>query len=70
MKAIPILIASLTGALLLSSCSGPFAQYSDTDLRGEFRKCDFDRLNAAGAQRCLNIQKECEKRKQERGFRC
>ncbi len=54
----------------LSACSGPFADYSDNDLREEFRKCDFDRLSPAGAQRCLNIQKECEARKKDRGLRC
>jgi len=54
----------------LSACNGPFSSYSDYDLRQEFNKCDFDRLTAAGAQRCHNIIKECEKRKSATGFRC
>lgn len=54
----------------LSACDGPFAKYSDHELRVEFDKCDFDRLTAAGAQRCHNIVKECEKRKAATGFRC
>ena len=54
----------------LSACDGPFAKYTDHELRQEFNKCDFDRVNAAGAQRCHNIIKECEKRKAATGFRC
>jgi hypothetical protein len=54
----------------LSGCDGPFSKYSDQELRQEFDKCDFDKLNAAGAQRCQNIIKECEKRKTKTGFRC
>ena len=57
-------------SLGLSACDGPFAKYTDQELRQEFNKCDFERLNAAGAQRCHNIIKECEKRKEARGFRC
>lgn len=56
--------------LSLSACSGPFADYSNFDLSTEYRKCDFDKLTAAGAQRCNNIKQECDKRKAETGFRC
>lgn len=63
-------LCSLLLSISLSACSGPFSEYSDHELRQEFNKCDFDRLTAAGAQRCHNIIKECEKRKAATGFRC
>mgnify|MGYP003631161809 CR=1 FL=1 len=56
--------------LSLSACSGPFSDYSNYDLKDIYEKCDFNKLTAAGAQRCNNIQKECDKRKKESGFRC
>lgn len=61
---------TLLFCLLLSGCNGPFSDYDKYELSQEFNKCDFSKLTAAGAQRCLNIQKECDKRKEESGFRC
>lgn len=57
-------------SILLSACDGPFSDYGNYDLKEMYRKCDFNKLNAAGAQRCNNIKKECDKRKKESGFRC
>ena len=54
----------------LSACDGPFGDYSNYDLGQAYGKCDFNKLTAAGAQRCNNIKKECDKRKDESGFRC
>jgi hypothetical protein len=68
-KYLPVVFCLLV-SFSLTACNGPFSQYSDHDLRQEFSKCDFDRLTAAGAQRCHNIIKECEKRKAASGFRC
>ena len=55
---------------VLSACSGPFSDYSDYELKRAYGECDYDNLSPAGAQRCLNIEKECEKRKKESGLRC
>tara|TARA_R110002072_G_scaffold184083_1_gene340384 strand:+ start:22253 stop:22465 length:213 start_codon:yes stop_codon:yes gene_type:complete len=55
---------------MLSACSGPFSDYNNYDLSQAYAKCDFSKLTAAGAQRCTNIKKECDKRKDESGFRC
>lgn len=63
---LPILLCSF----LLSACDGPFADYSNAGLRQEFSQCDYDTLNAVGAQRCNNIKAECDKRKKASGFRC
>lgn len=57
-------------SISLSACSGPFSDYSNYDLSNAYNKCDFNKLTAAGAQRCNNIKKECDKRKSELGFRC
>jgi hypothetical protein len=57
-------------SLLLTACNGPFSDYTNFDLKKEYTKCDYNRLTAAGAQRCNNIKKECEVRKEESGFRC
>lgn len=54
----------------LSACDGPFSSHSNYDLSDAYNKCDFNKLTAAGAQRCINIKKECDKRKSENGFRC
>lgn len=54
----------------LSGCDGPYAKYSDYDLKEMYGKCDFNKLTAAGAQRCNNIKKECDKRKEDKGLRC
>ncbi len=62
--------AVLITLLTLSACGGPFADYSNRDLRKEFRSCNYERLSPAGAQRCNNIKKECEKRFKDNGFRC
>ncbi|MFT6030141.1 MAG: hypothetical protein ACI8O8_001884 [Oleiphilaceae bacterium] len=62
-------IITLT-ACLLNACSGPFSDYSNYDLKEMYSKCDFNKLTAAGAQRCSNIKKECDERKGESGFRC
>ncbi len=56
--------------LFLTACNGPFSDYNNLDLKKEFSKCDYSRLSPAGAQRCNNIKKECELRKEESGFRC
>ena len=56
--------------LLLTGCGGPFSDYSNHDLREVYGKCDFNKLTGAGAQRCNNLKKECDKRKSETGFRC
>ena len=56
--------------VILSACNGPFSDYSNYDLSQAYDKCDFNKLTAAGAQRCNNIKKECDKRKDESGFRC
>lgn len=61
---------ALIVTLNLAACSGPFSDYSNYELREAFDKCDFNKLNAAGAQRCNNIIEECEKRKEDTGFRC
>ena len=55
---------------MLSACNGPFNDYGNYDLSQAYNKCDFNKLTAAGAQRCNNIKKECEKRKEESGFKC
>lgn len=55
---------------MLCACNGPFNDYSNYDLSQAYDKCDFSKLTAAGAQRCNNIKKECDKRKDESGFRC
>jgi len=60
----------LTIASLLTACSGPFSDYTNFDLKKEYNKCDYNRLTAAGAQRCNNIKKECDIRKEKSGFRC
>lgn len=60
----------LTIASLLTACSGPFSDYTNFDLKKEYSKCDYNSLTAAGAQRCNNIKKECEVRKEEIDFRC
>ena len=54
----------------LSACNGAYSKYSDYDLKEMYRKCDYNKLTAAGAQRCNNIKKECNKRKEEKGLRC
>lgn len=56
--------------IYLSGCGGHFSNHSDQELRKEFRKCDFSKLSPGGAQRCLNIEKECKVRLKEKGFRC
>jgi len=56
--------------VVLNGCGGHFSSYSDQDLRKEFRKCDYGKLSPGGAQRCLNIEKECKIRLKEKGFRC
>ena len=56
--------------LSLSACNGPFSDLSNYDLKEIYAKCDSKNLNPAGAQRCNNIQDECDKRKKESGFRC
>lgn len=55
---------------ILSACNGPFSDYSNRELKQEFSKCDYKTLNAVGAQRCNNIKAECDKRKEDSGFRC
>jgi hypothetical protein len=64
------LLQIFTISSLLAACSGPFSDYSNFDLKKEYNKCDYNRLTPAGAQRCNNIKKECEIRKEETGFRC
>jgi len=56
--------------ILLNGCGGAYSKYSDADLKEMFRKCDYSKLTAAGAQRCNNIKKECKKRKEDKGLRC
>jgi len=60
----------LSFAMVLTACNGPFSDYSASDLRKEYRECDYSRLTAAGAQRCNNLKKECDKRRKDTGFRC
>ena len=55
---------------MLTACNGPYSDHTNFDLKKEFNKCDYNRLNAAGAQRCNNIKKECDVRKEKNGFRC
>lgn len=66
LKAVSIIALTVS----LSACNGPFSDYSNYDLSSAYDKCDFSKLTAAGAQRCNNIKKECDKRKEESGFRC
>jgi len=54
----------------LAGCNGAYHDYSDADLKDMYRKCDYSKLTAAGAQRCNNIKKECLKRKEDKGLRC
>jgi hypothetical protein len=71
MKLKPLFISGLlTSVFLLSACNGPYSGDSNFDLKTKYRGCDFSKLSAAGAQRCNNIKKECDKRKADTGFRC
>lgn len=63
-----IFVAAL--GLALTACEGPFHDYSNYDLQQENAKCQRGGHSGAGAQRCANVEKECEKRKAEKGFRC
>lgn len=54
----------------VTACSGPFSDLSNFDLKKEYNQCDYNKLTAAGAQRCNNIKKECDVRKKANGFRC
>ncbi|RMF19129.1 MAG: hypothetical protein D6758_02685 [Gammaproteobacteria bacterium] len=63
--------ALLLATGLLSGCdSRSFEGYSNYELSREYADCKRGGLSPAGAQRCNNIEKECEIRKQEKGFRC
>ena len=70
MKQTVRILQILTISSILTACSGPFSDYTNFDLKKEYNKCDYSRLSAAGAQRCNNIKKECEVRKEKSGFRC
>ena len=58
--------------VLISGCDGnrPFENYSQYDLSKEYGECQSKNLSPGGAQRCRNIEKECEIRRKERGIRC
>ncbi len=58
--------------LLLAACDGKgsFSNYSNYDLKTEFSDCKSSNLSPSAAQRCLNIEKECKRRREESGFRC
>jgi hypothetical protein len=60
----------LTFSSILLACNGPYSDYSNFDLKKEYNNCDYNKLTAAGAQRCNNIKKECDVRKEKSGFRC
>ncbi len=56
----------------ISACeSGSrFSSLSNYDLQRAYRECAKGGYSGAGAQRCSNIEKECKKRKEDKGFRC
>ena len=70
MKHSACILQILTISVILTACNGPFSDYSNFDLKKEYSKCNYNTLSPAGAQRCNNIKKECEIRKEESGFRC
>jgi len=55
---------------LFTACDGAYSEYSDYDLKEMYGKCDYNKLTAAGAQRCNNIKKECDTRQKEKRLRC
>ena len=57
---------------LLTGCDGKnsFSAYSNYDLKGAHAICKSKDLSPSGAQRCRNIEKECNNRKEDSGFRC
>ncbi|WP_369602813.1 hypothetical protein AAIA72_07660 [Hahella sp. SMD15-11] len=71
MARIWMLAGVLTTAMMVSGCdSRPFENYSNYELSQEYQSCQRGGLSPAGAQRCNNIIKECEIRKEEKNFRC
>ena len=57
---------------IVLACDGrsAFSDYSNYDLKREYQDCKSSNLSPGGAQRCANIEKECERRRQETGIRC
>jgi len=70
LKKITTTSITLLLAATLCGCNGAYSEFSDADLKDMYRKCDYSKLTAAGAQRCNNIKKECAKRKEDKGLRC
>ncbi|WP_148212519.1 hypothetical protein [Hahella chejuensis] len=58
--------------LLLTGCDGgtPFTELSNYELSMEYRACQKEGLSPGGAQRCNNIERECDIRREEKNFRC
>lgn len=59
-------------ALFLTGCgdANSFKSYSNYDLKEAYSECKQSDLSPGGAQRCKNIQQECDRRKSESGLRC
>ena len=68
----PLLLALPLFTGLLAGCDSgsSFTSYSNYELSEAWQECKSGGQNVAGAQRCNNIERECQRRKEEKNFRC